>query len=672
MAAGGTIRGAIGALAAVVMLASCAGRQVPATATPEPGVATDTTSASPKPSRVLPYPVVPPREYLAAIERGTRSADGSPGPNYWQQWTSYDLSARLDPARRRVDGTARIVYHNRSPDVLTVLYLHLDQNLHAPGAVRNEAQEVTGGVALDRVSADGAALAVITAGSGAGYDVSGTRLGIRPAEPVAPGDSVALDIAWHFTVPQSGAGRMGYSDDDLFHIAYWYPRMAVYDDVVGWHLDPYLGTAEFYSGFGNYRLAVTAPEEWIVRATGTLQNANEVLTPAVLARLAQAEASDTTVVVVAHDGNGAGRATRDVPGNRLTWRFVADSVRDAAFSATRRSRWDARRTRVGDRDADGDPDFARIDALWRAPATLWARGAEYGAHAIDFLSRWTGIPYPWSHMTLVEGAGIIGGGMEFPMMTLIGDYSERGDSALYNVVAHELAHMWVPMIVATDESRHAWMDEGTTTFNENQARKEFHPGPDHELPDLEGYIESARVGDEGEVMRWSNFHYTGSHYGLASYGKPATILRALRGVLGDSTFTRGLREYLDRWKYRHPKPWDMFATFEDVAGRDLDWFWRSWYFETWTLDQAVQSVTSDSAGTRIVIEDRGRVPMPVRLAITHANGEIERRELPVDVWLEGETTASVSVPGAVTRVEIDPESFFPDIDRENNVWAGGR
>lgn len=656
------------AFAALTLLGGCAGGPPPADG-PAPVATAAPAPAPAAPERPMPQAVTLPPEFLAAVERGTRTLEGRPGPRYWQQWTGYDLTARLDPAARRVDGTARIVYHNRSPNRLPVVFLHLDQNLHAPGVVRNEAQEVTGGVVLDRVAAAGTVLDSIAAPAGPGYAVDGTRMGIRLPAPLASGDSVALEIAWHFTVPRSGAGRMGWDDDDLFHVAYWYPRMAVYDDVVGWHLDPYLGTAEFYAGFGDYRLAVTAPETWVVRATGALVNETEVLTPAALARLRQAEASDTVITVLPHDG---GRITRDVPGDRLTWRFSADSVRDVAFSATRRSRWDARRTPVGDRDGDGDPDYARIDALWRASAPRWANAANYGAHAIDFLSRWTGMPYPWPHMTLVEGGGIIGGGMEFPMITLIGDYNDASDAALYNVVAHELAHMWVPMIVGTDESRYAWMDEGTTTFNENQARREFFPGTDHELGDVEGYLEAARAGDEGELMRWSNFHYSGGQYGVASYSKPATLLRTLRGVLGDSTFAQGLRGYLDAWRYRHPKPWDMFAAFEAAAGRDLDWFWRSWYYETWTLDQAVAGVAVRGDSVAITIEDRGLAPMPVRLAITRADGTTEQRELPVDVWLSGAATAEVLVPAGVTRVEIDPEGLFPDVDRENNVWTGAR
>jgi hypothetical protein len=261
--------------------------------------------------------------------------------------------------------------------------------------------------------------------------------------------------------------------------------------------------------------------------------------------------------------------------------------------------------------------------------------------------------------------------MEFPMMTLIGDYHDRTDSALYYVVAHELAHMWVPMTVANDERRHAWMDEGTTTFNETQARKEFFPGADHERDDREEYLAVARAGLEGEIMRWSDFHYPGPAYGVASYPKPSTLLTTLRALLGPEEFNKAFQEYLRRWRYRHPKPWDFFNTFNDVSGRDLDWFWRTWYYETWTLDHAVGSVTAGAAGTTIVIEDRGLAPMPARVTIRRADGASEEREVPVETWLGGATRAEITVPpgGAVVEVEIDSRNAFPDIDRSNNRWT---
>lgn len=657
-----------------VMLIGCA------TAAPEPRPApapepADTSPATvsatiPQPAesraRPMPYPVVPPPDFQRAIERGTRTTSGEPGPRYWQNSASYALEANLLEEQKRLEGSGRIVFYNQSPDTLENLHLDLTQNIHTEGAVRFEQVEVTGGVEITRLTANGVSLS--TEGTGARYAVFGTRLVILPPAPVQPGDSTVLEIAWAFDIPQAGAGeRMGYARDDVFFIAYWYPQMAVYDDVVGWHPDPFVGTTEFYADFARYDVTINAPAGWIVMATGELQNRADVLAPDVLERLLLAESSDTVVSVMTHaDAGTAGGA-----GGRLQWRFAADSVRDFAFSVTRNSNWDARRTPVGDLDGDGTIDYTRVDAFYRESAPLWRRAAEYSAHSIDFLSRFTGIPYPWPHMTAVEAGEIIGGGMEFPMMTLIGDYNERGDSALYFVVAHELAHMWVPMIVSSDERRYSWLDEGTTTFNENQARMEFYPGVNHDLPDQESYLRLATTGEEGEIMRRSAYHYDPVAYGTASYPKPASVLVALRGVLGEETFMRAYRAFLERWKYKHPYPWDLWNTFEDVSGRDLEWFWRSWYYETWTLDQAVASVTAGADGTHIVIEDLGLVPMPVHLAITLENGEVLRREIPVDSWLSGARQATLALRTAspIVRVEIDPEQAFPDVNRQNNVWT---
>ncbi len=630
-------------------------------------VAAIVTTSSLAAQRPVPYPVTPSPEFARALERGTRTVTGAPGPQYWQQWADYTLTARIDPATKRVDGTARIMYRNRAPDPLPVVFLHLRQNIHAEGAVRNEPQEVTGGIEVRRVTAGGQALREGPLAGGPAWTVQGTIMAVRPPVPVTPGGTLTLEIEWGFTIPQSGAGRMGWSEDNLLFIAYWYPQMAVYDDVVGWHVDPYLGGAEFYAGFGSYDVTVEAPPGWLVMGTGHLENTGEVLPNNISERLARAEQSDEVVHILTADDIASGHVTRD--GGPLRWRFVADTVRDAAFSVTRASLWDAARTPVGDRDGDGQMEYARVDAIWRSSAPRWAQTWRYAQHSIDFLSRWTGLSYPWPHMTAVEGGGIIGGGMEFPMMTLIGDYNERGDSALYFVTAHELAHMWVPMTVSNDEKRRAWMDEGTTTFNENQARKEFFPGLNHDLPDRESYLGVARQEMEGEIMRWSDYQYPGPAYGTASYAKPATGLTTLRALLGEELFVTAYREYLHRWRYKHPKPWDFFNTFNSVSGQDLDWFWRSWYYETWTLDQAVGSVTSHNGHTTIVIEDRGLLPMPARLTITQTDGSVLQREVPVETWLAGAVQAEITVPvDDVASVEIDAANLFPDIDRGNNVW----
>ena len=611
--------------------------------------------------------VLPPPAFAAAVAQGTRTLRGEPGPRYWQNSAHYTMQLRVLPEAQRLEGSATIRYRNNSPDRLNGLVLDLTQNFHAPGAVRLEPVEITGGVQLERVAVDGQLLGTGSAATGmSGYQVDGTKLLVVPSQPIAPGGTVELGIDWSLVIPAAGAGgRMGHSRGNLIHLAYFYPQISVYDDVVGWHPDQFLGTAEFYADFATYDVTVEAPAEWLVMGTGALTNADEVLNPQVASRLRLAERSDTVVhVVTAAD---LGRATAATSGVQR-WVFHADSVRDVAFSVTRESLWDAARTPVGDRDGDGVTDHARVDAFYRQSAPLWTEVAEYAQHAVRFLSGFTGIPYPWPHMSVVEGAGIIGGGMEYPMMTLIGDYTAAGPDALYNVTAHEIAHMWVPMIVSTDERRYAWMDEGTTNFNENQAREDLTPAATPELGDRTAYLNVARADQEGEIMRRSDYHYPGQAYVVATYYKPSAMLTTLRGLLGEELFLRAYREYLQRWKYRHPYPWDMWNTFEDVSGRDLDWFWQSWYRETGVFDQAIESVTEGSSGTEVVIRAIGENPMPTRMTIQLTDGSTVAREIPVENWFGGVETNTVVVSGAVSRVEIDAAHEFPDADRENDVW----
>ena len=654
-------------LLVVLLTAACASR-----GTSGPQVETPSTPPAPAFERPIPYPLDIPSGYREAVERGTRGADGAPGPRYWQQWAEYDVAVRLDTERRRLDGTTAISYRNNSPDTLDILVVQLIQNLHAPGAARSGEEEVTGGVELERVAVGGTEIHAFEGDAeGPGYEVSSTRLFIRPPSPVPPGGSTQLAFDFAFAIPQQGAsGRMGYSGEELFYLAYFYPQMAVYDDVEGWDTDRFTGNAEFYADFGRYDVTIDAPAGWLVEGTGALVNPAETLAADVRVRLEAAAASDSVQRVLS-GADFDGQVTAPGRGGRLAWHFVADSVHDVAYSVTRHTNWDVTRTPVGDLDGDGAVDHARIGAIWRDSAPRWAHAARYAAHSIAHHSEFTGLSYPWPHMTSVEGGGIIGGGMEFPMMTLIGDYNERGDSALYAVTAHELAHMWVPMIVANNERRYAWMDEGTTTFNENQAKKDFYAGYDWDLPEQESYVDVALAELEGSLMTYSDYHVPGPAYGIASYDKPGTILAALRAMLGEDLFMRAYHAYFDRWAFKHPYPWDFFRTFEDVSGRDLDWFWRSWYYETWLLDQAVGGVRLEGERSVVFIEDRGRVPMPVPLTIRCRDGETIERTVPVDDWLAGRRQTSIEIPCAVESVTIDATRDYPDADRSNNGWEEG-
>lgn len=623
--------------------------------------------------RPIPYPIDIPDAFQAAVESGTRTADGHPGDSYWQNYAKYQLHAEIDPDNHTLYGESTVEYTNNSPDELQVIVVELAQNLHKEGTPKKERTEITGGKHMDRISVNGSDFEEINmfqrwAQNASGYIIEGTQLYIFPEDPLASGESMDLEFEWSFEIPEQGAsGRMGQNRENLYFIAYWYPQVGVYDDVYGWMEDPFLGNAEFYHEFADYELSITMPRKWLVMGTGEFLNPEETLSDETLDRYRRAGESDEPIVIA--DFDELSSATKHDE-EKLTWRFSAEKIRDVAFSATLESRWDGARTPVGDLDGDGETDYTRINTFFRELAPLWEEQAAYAQHSIEFLSEYISLPYPWAHMTSVEGSGIIGGGMEFPMMTVIGDYNNAGATALYGVTAHELAHMWFPMILSTNERRYTWIDEGYTTFHTNEANKD-HFGDRFDNNDMfNGYFQIAGSDLEGEMMRWSDYHYPGPAYGVASYPKPASVLAALRGVLGEEEFIKAHHEVIERWKYKHPYPWDIFNTIEDVTGQDLSWFWRAWYYETWTLDQSVADVSSNGDTYTITIEDVGNVPMPVHLSITLENGEVLAETVEVDHWLNGHRTKKLQIDSdsPIVRVEIDAENHFPDVNRSNNTW----
>ena len=627
---------------------------------------TDSARQPQSSARPVPYPVFETPQFARAVARGTRMRAGRPGPSYWQQWARYRLEARLDPATARLIGRGTVRYVNRSPDALESIYLHLSPNLFSPTAMRNREVPVTSSIELRRVALAGSAMAPMSgADTLVGFKVSGTILRLKPRTAVAPGDSVDMELEWAFTVPPDGGPRTGH-DDEIFFVAYWYPHVAVYDDISGWQVDPYMGNAEFYMGYGEYDVRLTLPEGWLVGATGTLQNPEQVLSATTRARLDSARRGGGIVHVVRPADRVAGSSTqRSTSG--LTWHFRAHNVRDFAFGTSPAYLWDATVSPVGDANGDGRADSAMVHSLYRPDARSWDRSAEFARHSVSFLSRYLW-PYPYPHMTAVDGI-VSCSGMEYPMMTCIGGVRDTID--LYGVTLHEIAHMWFPMQVGSDERRYSWQDEGLTRFNQAQGMREFFNGYDRLAISRRNYETIVARGEEVELMRHGDLYPTNTlAFSRASYDKMALNLVMLRSLLGDSLFMRAYREYGRRWINRHPTPFDFFNTFNDVAGRDLSWFWRSWFYETWTLDHAIGAVSARGGNLEVVVEDRGLVPMPVRLAITRADGMVERQEVPVDVWLRGARSHTVRLRNASTimRVQIDPENHFNDIDRTNQTW----
>ncbi len=622
-----------------------------------------TAFAQPRP---IPYPVIPTPQFKHALEAGTRSPDGNPGPNYWTNRADYTIDVTLDPETAILTGSETITYFNNSPDDLTNLVIHLRQNLHKEGAVRNRPQKLTGGVEVSDLTLNGTPLSEITRRDEAGYSINGTLMYVNLPDTLTSGEQLDLSLNWHFKVPEAGAPRMG-QDGEIFFVAYWYPQIAVYDDLYGWKADQYMGNGEFYMDFGNYDVALTVPAGFVVGATGTLQNANAVLSDSSLARLERAAMSRETVNIVTAPERADGVLPTVSSAEGVTWKFRAENVRDFAFGTSDAYLWDANIAEVGDKDGDAVADTSMIHAFYRPDVSAWPRSAEFGQYSIEFLSKMF-FPYPYPHMTAVEG--VIGGGMEFPMMTHIG--RSRSEQSLFSVTFHEIAHMWFPMIVAQDEKAYTWMDEGLTSFNTAEARAAFWNDSTQWNPERQSYYRIAGTGYEVESMRHGDqYPYGTSARGIASYNKPAVALHALRGLIGEQAFLHAYRTYANRWMWKHPTPYDLFNTFEDVLGQDLDWFWTTMFFETWTLDQSIKSVEQNSDGVFVTLEDKGLSPMPLPVRVTYEDGSIEEQVVPVEHWLAGAREITLAFnPGAVAKIEIDADMFLPDIDRSNNVWPG--
>ena len=645
---------------------------------PAPTVTSEGILSSPRPIPGAVYETVP---FTHAVQKGTRTRTGLPGADNWVQHARYTIDASLDPATNTVTGTEHVVYLNNSPDTLPFLMVHLRQNVFKAGSERHDGgAPVTDGMKLTRVVASGVALDSENAprrrsrgaAASSGYLVSGTVMRVSLPKPLMPHDSVALDFAWSYVPALTPSdGREG-RDDHLYFMGYWYPQIAVYDDVEGWVADQYILSVEFYMDPADYDVHVTVPRGWVVGATGTLVNPDAILSASARSKLAEAR-STGAVVTISKPGDGNAAFSPKAPA-QVTWHFTAPDVRDFAWGTSDRYVWDATRALVA--DSAQKSDTVDIYSFYRlnASAAAWPiGGARFTRDAIQELSKYLW-KYPWPSMTSMEGI-LTGGGMEYPRLTLMQPWADT--LSLAGDLMHETGHMWFPMMVGSNESRSPWMDEGLTQFDEAQGLRPLYgePRKGGRIADTEQgqrllYTQVAIAGRDMPLMTRGDL-FPSDLYNIIVYDKTAQVLAALRGTIGEATFHRALREYGRRWVDRHPYPNDFFNTFDNVARQDLSWFWNTWFYNAWSLDQAISQVVQDGDSLAITIEDRGIAPMPVKLAVTRTDGTVERIDIPVYVWLKGARiyVTRVARGSDVTRVEIDPDGLYPDLNRTNQVWV---
>jgi hypothetical protein len=613
---------------------------------------------------------------LFNMQPGTdyRASSGYPGPKYWQNRADYQINVTLDEPKNLISGDVTITYKNNSPEALPFLWLQLDQNAFSDTSRAAKTTPVSGGRFGNLDFAGGVKIASVTTEPGKGkstatpYVITDTRMQVKLSEPLKPGSDVKIKIAYSFTIPEYGSDRMGKlnrKDGVIYEIAQWYPRMCVYDDIQGWNVLPYLGAGEFYLDYGDFEYNVTVPWDHIVVGSGELLNPNDVLTSEQQKRLAQARQSDKTVVIRSKD-EVKNADSRPKKSGTLTWKFKCVNTRDVAWASSRGFIWDAAKMNL----PSGKASLAQsVYPVESATDDSWNRSTEYVKGCIEFYSKYL---YEYSYPVATNVAGIVGG-MEYPGIVFC-NHRDKKD-ALWGVTDHEFGHNWFPMIVGNNERKFPWMDEGFNTFINTLSTKNFNNGEyDRERGTMHD-IAPALFGPAEPIMTIPDVQAPRA-LGILAYYKPGMGLKLLREViLGPERFDYAFKQYVDKWAFKHPTPYDFFRSIENAAGEDLGWFWRGYFYETWKLDQGIKEVKyvdgSPDKGSLISIENLEKMAMPATVEITESNGKKGRVNLPVEVWQRGGTwTFKYGSTSAVKTVVLDPDEKLPDVNEKNNVWRG--
>ena len=599
-----------------------------------------------------------PRNIQQAFKNETRSLDGRPGKKYWQNYGHYDISVTAMPPDRNIKGTEKITYINNSPDTLNNLVIKLILNIHKPGALRyGEAGDayMTSGVQVDAFTVNGKA-ANWTEPEG-----HYTWQGVRLPNSLLPHDSVKLSFDWHYQISLQ-SNREGMIDSTTFFMAYFYPRIAVYDDYYGWDILDFTDQQEFYNDFNDYTLNVTVPKNYIVWATGTLQNPDAVLQPDYAKKLKESLTGDAILTIAGKDDLAAKKVTTQNAVN--TWQWTANNITDVTLGLSDHFVWDASSVVVD----DATHRRASVQAAYNDTAKDFHHMVEFARHSLDWLSHnWPGVPYPFSKTTVFQGYA----DMEYPMMVNDGTQEDLDFSRF--VAEHEIAHTWFPFYMGINEARYGFMDEGwATTFELLIGRKDLGVARAENFYKrfrVNGWINDPSAEEDLPIITPANV-LRGVAYGNNAYGKPSLGYLAVKDWLGDDLFKKCLHEYMARWHGKHPLPWDFFYSFNNTAGKNLNWFWTNWYFSNGYIDLAIQDVKKSAGGYTVSIQNIGGYAAPVDVQIHYADGSTDTLHQTVELWSSNQKMASVNIS---TKKKIQSVvlngGIFMDANEADNSWT---
>lgn len=594
-----------------------------------------------------------PGNILETYEKGTRSVTGAPGVNYWQNSADYTIHVNFFPGTRLLTGSEEIVYTNNSPDVLRLINFKLFPDFYKKGSPRGRMispADVSEGMVIDQMSIDGKPVDVSK------LFANGTNLPVR-IPGLEKGKKIRFDISYHYTLNKGSHNRTGEIEPGADFIAYFFPRIAVYDDIAGWDMNQYTGTQEFYNDFCHFNTFITVPQNFVIWATGDLENCNEVLAPEFCKRLQQAEGNDgVTTIIDSFDLKKGGITATDKPEN--TWHFEADDVTDFAFAVSDHYIWKSTSLVVD----PGTGRRTRVDAVFNPKHKDYFRVVNDARKTIEAMSYvFPAWPYPYSHETVVDGLDQ----MEYPMMVNDNPLEDVAESI--ELTDHEIFHTMFPFYMGINETERAWMDEGWATIGEWL----ISPMIDSSIVDLYGVSAvSASAGDEYDLPIVTPSTELNRGYFTNSYPKPAMGYLYIKDLLGDALFTKALHRYIENWHGKHPMPNDFFYSMNEGAGRNLNWFWEKWFFETGYPDLAISSVLKKGKGYSVKVISIGNKPVPVDLTVYYSDGTIEKIHRNIGVWEKGNTALTIEIKAGkkVDRIHLGG-AHVPDADPRNNDWS---
>jgi hypothetical protein len=597
-----------------------------------------------------------PVNMVKAYKTGSRNINGAPGENYWQNKPVYLMNLDFDPQTTILSGMEEITYTNNSPDTLKQIVFTMlgdiyktDNYNHDWNLPRSLTHE---GIMLKKIVVEGTDMEL----DSKNIRRSGTNMFIALEKPLAPKSSINFEIVWKYKFPRNAVIRAGNYGDSTFMIAYYYPKIAVYDDIDGWDKHNYTGFGEFYSEVADYDVNITVPGDFKVWATGELQNPGKVLSPEYLKRWQDAHVPGNMVRII--DKNEVEKREVTLPGDKLTWNYKAEHVADFSFGTSNIFRWDAKSIVV-------DKKTGRQTFL----CTAYAKDRKYYPRIINLLdtvlsnysTRIPGVPYQYPSMKIFNGNA----GMEFAMMC----NDAEGGKWVNNVglTYHEVGHSYFPFTVITNERKYAWMDEGWATFFPNFYIKDHLDKNDpynYMQTRIKTYYQIAGKDIEVPEMVLVDLLRLRAPYRQASYNKSFLAYYYLYDYLGEDKFLKAFRGYIKRWIGKHPIPFDFFYSINDLSGENLDWFWQNWFFDFGYGDLGLELKNKNT----LTIKNIGHLALPVRLKITYKDGHNSNMSYNLKIWKNANNIFNIPLktPENIKKIELGAD-WIIDVDKSNNV-----